>query len=58
MRVRMSQTDTSARAYLYVLAICFSEDNNTLFLFWLIVFCLFFQCIERGFCPFFQHVLA
>ena len=54
----MCQTDTSARAYLYVLAACFSEDDKALFLFWLIVFCLFFQCIERGFCPFFQHVLA
>ena len=39
----MSQTDTSARAYLYILAVCFSEDEKALFLFLLIVFCLFFQ---------------
>lgn len=39
----MCQTDTSARAYLYILAVCFSEDDKALFLFWLIVFCLFFQ---------------
>ena len=43
----MCQTDTSARAYLYVLAACFSEDDKALFLFWLIVYC-----------PFFQHLIA
>ena len=39
----MCQTDTSARAYLYVLDACFSEDDKALFLFLLIVFCLFFH---------------
>ena len=29
----MCQTDTSARAYLYVLDACFSEDDKALFLF-------------------------
>lgn len=43
----MFQTDTSARAYLYVLTACFSEDDKALFLFWLIVYC-----------PFSQHLIA